>query len=259
MDPKKIPSWNGRRITKDEDKHDLETRAAVYEFKHRMKRDDAEHRAHHEYKKDKHREAAAHHLAGMKAAQAAGSHDEARKHALMYQMHLEALHHDPYGSVPSDISSLTEKQDHFYRFKPHNGDAFLLQNKPEEESKHDPLEEEGSKELSKSEDLKKGNLIQFPREKISEARDQSQPAKVVPMQQQTECTHCQPQAGELLFYGGSKGLEQAIGPNSTKMFLQKHPHANNPESFASAPWAKQEEARQSLATLLHARHSFQKR
>lgn len=140
MDPKNIPSWNGRKIVKEEDKHDLENRAAVYEFKNRMKRDDAEHRAHHEYKKDKHREAAAHHLAGMKAAQGAGSHDEARKHALMYQMHLEALHENPYGAVPADIAGLAEKQERFYKFKAHGGDAFLLQNKLEE-SKHDPLDE----------------------------------------------------------------------------------------------------------------------
>lgn len=256
MDPKNIPSWNGRKIVKEEDKHDLENRAAVYEFKHRMKRDDAEHRAHHEYKKDKHREAAAHHLAGMKAASAAGSHDEARKHALMYQMHLDALHHDPIGPVPQDISSLVEKQDRFYKFKAHGGDSFLLQAKPEEpeDEKHDPLDEASSKdELSKAE-LAKGNLVQFPREKIGEARDLGQPAKVIPMQTQPECHECINNAHKVLHVTGN--LDQAIGPNSAKLFLQKHPHANNPESMAHAPEAKRLESTRSLAVLMHARHSF---
>ena len=121
------PHWNGRKIAKDEDKHDLESRAAVYEFKHRMARPDAEHRAHHEYKQDKHREAAAYHMQGLKAAQAAGSHEEGHKHGMMYQLHMKELGLDPMGPVPHEIKGLADKQDKFYHFKAHRGDAFLLQ------------------------------------------------------------------------------------------------------------------------------------
>lgn len=125
----KAPEWQGRKIAKDEDKHDLEQRAALYEFKHRMNRGDAEHRAHHEYKQDKHREAAAYHLQGLKAAQAAGSQEEGHKHGLMYQLHMKALGLDPMDSVPHEIQSLADKQDKFYKFKAHRGDLFLLQGK----------------------------------------------------------------------------------------------------------------------------------
>lgn len=121
------PNWNGRKIAKDEDKHDLESRAAVFEFKNRMARPDAEHRAHHEYKQDKHREAAAYHLQGLKAAQAAGSHEEGHKHGMMYQLHMKELGLDPMGPVPHEIQGLADKQENFYRFKAHRGDAFLLQ------------------------------------------------------------------------------------------------------------------------------------
>jgi hypothetical protein len=141
------PSWNGRKIAKDEDKHDLESRAAVYEFKHRMARPDAEHRAHHEYKQDKHREAAAYHMQGLKAAQAAGSHEEGHKHGMMYQLHMKELGLDPMGPVPHEIQGLADKQENFYRFKPHRGDAFLLQDKPAKEEKKGELAKADGKVL----------------------------------------------------------------------------------------------------------------
>lgn len=121
------PEWNGRKIAKEEDRHDLENRAALYEFKHRMTRSDAEHRAHHEYRQDKHREAAAHHLQGLKASQAAGDQEEGHKHGLMYQLHMKALGLDPMSAVPKEIQSLAEKQEKFYKFRAHRGDVFLLQ------------------------------------------------------------------------------------------------------------------------------------
>jgi len=142
------PSWNGRKIAKDEDKHDLESRAAVFEFKHRMARPDAEHRAHHEYKQDKHREAAAYHLQGLKAAQAAGSHEEGHKHGMMYQLHLKELGLDPMGPVPHEIQGLADKQEKFYRFKAHRGDAFLLQSdgmKKADPGIHELVGEKGDK------------------------------------------------------------------------------------------------------------------
>lgn len=119
--------WQGRPITSPEDAHDLESRAAVGEFKHRQARPDAEHRAYFEYKQDKHREAAAYHLQGLKAAQAAGSHEEGHKHGMMYQLHMKQLGLDPMGPVPHEIQGLADKQEKFYRFKAHRGDAFLLQ------------------------------------------------------------------------------------------------------------------------------------
>lgn len=141
------PVWNGRKIAKDEDKHDLESRAAVYEFKHRMARPDAEHRAHHEYKQDKHREAAAYHMQGLKAAQAAGSHEEGHKHGMMYQLHMKELGLDPMGPVPHEIKGLADKQENFYRFKAHRGDSFLLQGKPESEEKKGDLAKADGKVL----------------------------------------------------------------------------------------------------------------
>lgn len=127
-----VPRWQGRKILKEEDAHDLEHRAALNEFQHRMSREDAEHRAHFEYTREKLKEAAAHHLAGMKAASAAGSTEEGRKHGVMYQMVLDRLGHDPMGPVPPEIQSLVQKQqDKFYRFKPHKADSFLLQDEEE--------------------------------------------------------------------------------------------------------------------------------
>lgn len=120
------PVWNGRKIAKEEDKHDLESRAAVFEFKHRMARPDAEHRAHFEYQQDKHREAAAYHMQGLKASQGAGSLEEGHKHGMMYQLHMKALGLDPMGPVPHEIQGLADKQEKFYKFKPHRGDNFLL-------------------------------------------------------------------------------------------------------------------------------------
>lgn len=129
------PQWQGRSIAKDEDAHDLDQRAALYEFKHRMNRGDAEHRAHHEYKQDKHREAAAYHLQGMKASQASGSQEEGHKHGLLYQLHMKALGLDPMSAVPHEIQSLADKQDKFYKFRPHRGDLFLLQNQDPSDTK----------------------------------------------------------------------------------------------------------------------------
>jgi len=122
-----FPQWNKRKIAKDEDAHDLDSRAAIFEFKHRMTRDDAEHRAHHEYKQDKHREAAAYHLQGLKASEAAGSREEGHKHGLLYQLHMKALGLNPMDAVPHEIQSLADKQEKFYKFKPHRADGFLLQ------------------------------------------------------------------------------------------------------------------------------------
>lgn len=126
------PMWNGRKIAKEDDAHDLESRAAINEFSHRMPRADAEHRAHFEYKQDKHREAAAFHLQGLKASQAAGSQEEGHKHGLMFQLHLKALGLNPMDAVPHEIQSLADKQDKFYKFKPHRSDIFLLQGDKDE-------------------------------------------------------------------------------------------------------------------------------
>lgn len=155
------PKWNGRKIAKEEDASDLESRSAIYEFKHRMPRGDAEHRAHHEYKLDKHREAAAFHLQGLKAAQHAGSQEEGHKHGLMYQLHMKALGHNPMDAVPHEIQSLADKQDKFYNFKPHRGDVFLLQGDDDEK-------------VEKSE-LKKGTVLPFPGNPAP-AVDQGKPA-----------------------------------------------------------------------------------
>jgi hypothetical protein len=141
------PNWNGRKIAKEEDKHDLESRAAVFEFKHRMARPDAEHRAHHEYKQDKHREAAAYHLQGLKAAQASGSQEEGQKHGMLYQLHMKELGLDPMGPVPHEIQGLADKQEKFYRFKAHRADGFLLQDKPEKEEKKSELAKADGKVL----------------------------------------------------------------------------------------------------------------
>lgn len=163
----KMPLWNGKRIAKDDDTHDLERRAATYEFKHRMNRHDAEHRAHHEYRQEKHKEAAAYHLAGLKAAQASGSHEDAHKHGMMYQLHLKEIGLDPVGPVPTDVGALMEKLDRFYKFKPHHGDAFLLQ-------------DEGSPTpVAKSESLAKGNVVAFPKDRVTPPADQGKPAPVL--------------------------------------------------------------------------------
>lgn len=163
----KTPLWQGRKIVKDDDGHDLEQRAGVYEFKHRMARGDAEHRAHHEYRQDKHREAAAYHLQGLKAAQAAGSQDEGHKHGLMYQLHMKALGLDPMGPVPNEIQSLAEKQDKFYKFRPHRGDVFLLQDEQGVAKTEPDLEI----------DLDKGDVVKFPGNPAP-AVDQGQDAQV---------------------------------------------------------------------------------
>jgi hypothetical protein len=121
------PVWQGKSITSESDKPELESRAAILEFKHRMPREDAEHRAHHEYKQKKHKEAAAHHFQGLKASEAAGNREEGAKHGAMYGLHLKELGLDPMGPVPNEIKGLAEKRPHFYKFKSHKGDNFLLQ------------------------------------------------------------------------------------------------------------------------------------
>ena len=133
--PKELPNWKGRVIAKLEDVSDLESRSAINEFKHKMPRADAEEAAYKAHKDAKHKEAAAHHLRGIKAAQGAGDHQEAQKHSLLYSQHMEKLGLNPLDAVPDEIKGLGEKQERFYKFRPHRNDAFVLQTDKEPQSK----------------------------------------------------------------------------------------------------------------------------
>jgi len=228
------PQWNKRPIAKDEDASDLDQRAAIYEFKHRMARPDAEHRAHHEYKLDKHREAAAYHLQGLKAAQHAGSQEEGHKHGLMYQLHMKALGLDPLDAVPHEIQSLADKQDKFYKFKPHRSDLFLLQDK-----------DGGDVKKSEIEDLTKGSVVPFPGNPAP-AQDQGQPAQVREMYPGPDCQQCHGGAKIIMQHLGNPyghhQLQLAIGPQAAAIFREKYPNATDPG------------AHKTLTVLMHARH-----
>lgn len=107
--------------------HDLETRAAIHEFHNKLPRMAAEDKAFQEYVRDRHTDAAAHHLAGVKAAHAVGDMESARKHGALYNMHMEALGHDPMAAPPPDIASrLRDQPPQVYKFKPHKGDLYAL-------------------------------------------------------------------------------------------------------------------------------------
>lgn len=122
------PMWGQYQIVDPSHTHDLEQRAALYEFEHKLPRNLAEKAAHTEYKREQHLKAAATHFAGMKAAKATGDNDEAKKHHAMYTLHLQQLGHDSMGALPKEVehhmSSL--KNEPFYRFNPHKADAFLF-------------------------------------------------------------------------------------------------------------------------------------
>lgn len=228
------PMWNGRKIAKEEDAHDLEQRSALYEFKHRMARADAEHRAHHEYTKDKHREAAAYHLQGLKAAQASGSQEEGHKHGLLYQLHMKKLGLDPMDAVPHEIQSLADKQEKFYKFKPHRGDVFLLQG-----------DDEG--EVKKSE-LEKGDVIKFPGNPAP-AVDQGKDAGVRNLYAPPSCEACSHSARNHLL--NNTNLDEVIGPKSAAVFREKFKGTNDRDTAS--------ERHRMLTTLMHVRHSFQKK
>lgn len=124
-----VPLWQSRPILEADHVSDLESSAAQHEFRDRKPRQEAETLAHDSYRKKHSLEAGGHHFRAMKAAQASGDNDAAQKHAAMYGMHLRALGMDPYGPVPSEIKSRAESDDKHTvtRFKPHPGDALLLQ------------------------------------------------------------------------------------------------------------------------------------
>lgn len=124
--------WLGKPIVSEDDKPDLEQRAAINEFGHKMPRHEAEAKAHEEYVREKRMDAAAHHLAGMRAAQGSGEMQEARKHGALYEMHMQALGLDHMGPVPAEIQARIGKTDQkVYKFKAHKGDLFALDKKPE--------------------------------------------------------------------------------------------------------------------------------
>jgi hypothetical protein len=122
------PQWMGRDIADEHDGEHLERESALKEFSGKMHRGAAEDEAYGDYRKQQHAIAAAHHLTGMKLAEAAGDLKQGRKHGLMYELHLKALGHESVGPVPDEVhhhlrDNLPEK---LYRFKPHPGDAFVL-------------------------------------------------------------------------------------------------------------------------------------
>lgn len=130
----------GRRIVRDNDADDLETRAALLEFGDGVPRSQAEDRAHREYLQEQHRTAAAHHLRGLRAAQASGDLEEARRHGEAYHQHLTRLGHDSMDQVPDDVKELVEDEERgtHYRFKAHGADRLLEPEEDEDAADPDP-------------------------------------------------------------------------------------------------------------------------
>jgi hypothetical protein len=125
------PQWAGRDITEADHAQDLDREAALSEFDGKMPRHEAEGKAYSEYKRTQHAKAAAHHLRGIRLAEAAGDNREGRKHGLMYQLHLQALGHEPIGPVPKEVEQHSqgdgsEGSHKVYSFKAHRGDIFVL-------------------------------------------------------------------------------------------------------------------------------------
>ncbi len=146
---KTAPLWLGRPIVDGDDVHRLETDAAIFEFNAKMPRDQAESKAYENYIREKRTEAAAFHLAGMKAAQGAGAMGEGRKHGMLFEVHMNALGHEPMGPVPPEVQSkLRALEDApVYKFKAHRGDLFAI-----EDAKKPKDEEPEDDKLGKSED-----------------------------------------------------------------------------------------------------------
>ena len=104
-------------------------------------------------------------------------------------------------------------------------------------------------------DLLKGDVIKFPGNKAP-AQDQGKPAAVRPMYADPTCEQCLSGAHDVLQNGG---LDQAIGPQSAKIFQQKHPAGATPELYRTAEPAHKVAAHKSLTNLMHARHGFKKK
>jgi hypothetical protein len=126
-----MPSWKGRPISDDSHSHDLEQRAAIYEFQHKLPKEAAEQKAHEDYQKEQHLQAAASHYVGMKASRATGDNEEAKKHHMMYTAHMQHLGFNPLAPLPSEVEHYIEgaRSKPFYSFAPHIADGFLFQNK----------------------------------------------------------------------------------------------------------------------------------
>lgn len=130
MSKEKQPAiWLGRPILAEDHAQALEQAAAVHEFNDKLPRQEAEKKAYDNYVRDHKLAACAHHLAGARAALAAGHREEAQKHGQMYEQHAKALGFDPYGPVPSEITSKLTAPDRtpLYRFKAHPLDVLEQQ------------------------------------------------------------------------------------------------------------------------------------
>ncbi len=164
------PNWMGRPVLHPDHSEELETHAAVNEFGMKMPRAHAEQAAYDDYVTRQREQAAAHHLAGVKAAHGAGDMEAARKHGMMYAVHAKALGHEPVGPVPASIAAHGSQK--VYKFKPHKGDLFALDQKAPEGvvSSAQPPPQLGKSErdalytiwLGAQAVLAKGDVVKFP-------------------------------------------------------------------------------------------------
>lgn len=261
MDSKKQPKWLDRFLVSHPDHvNELEQAAALHEFDSKMPRHQAEEKAYSDYRKQQHLHGAAHHLRGLKAAQASGDQDDARKHSAMLELHAKQAGFDPYSDLPAELQQHlhAEKPEPVHKFKAHRSDLFVLDDHKKEVQKAEAREQLG-RILKKAElaQLLKGDVIQFPKNRVPPAVDHGAPASVRAMHPVTDCKLCHQTASSLLSgdYAHASGpapkgqdeYDQALGPATSKIFREKH---------AASPLTEKHRA---LTTLLHARHSFQKK
>lgn len=137
MDPRMTHKWLEKYdILDPAHKDELERDAAIHEFHGKLPRHEAEAKAHGDYVK-KHRVAAAsHHLSGIKAATGAGDQEAAHKHSTLYNLHVKALGHNPYDAPPPEVTHHAKTEpSKVYRFKPHHGDTYAIQDEEKKEEK----------------------------------------------------------------------------------------------------------------------------
>lgn len=158
---------------------ELEQKAAGMEFNDKIPRHIAEQKAYESYKKDQHMQGAAHHLKGLRAAQASGDRDEGRKHGAMYEMHAKQLGFEPWAEVPQELHSYLakEKQEPSHKFKAHKGDLLVL-DKQKKELEKTEIQQMFGTILKKAQQLLKGDVIQFPKARITPASDQGRTAPI---------------------------------------------------------------------------------
>lgn len=262
--PKKPASWMSHPIVDASHAAQLEREAALQEFHHGQPRNVAEQKALENYRRQQHAMAAGHHLAGMRSAYASGNQEAAVMHHDMYVNHAKILGFDPSNGVPPEIKIHEKPIEHVYDFKNHGADQYIVdpnESKPEEAKPAEPVKKteidpkkaaEGMVALAL---LLKGDIVPFPKDRVSAGKDLGGVAPVQPIVHTPDCKQCIVEAHNALQSGS---IDAAIGPLSAKVFREHNPEGATPQAYRLADSAKRIAAHQALVRLIHVRHGFRR-